>query len=60
MHYYIDNMTKHVDYLACEQWHKDFHFGGTDMFDINHLRDELKILSKLQSFCSNLLCGAAL
>ncbi len=36
-----------------------FRSDGTDMFmDINTLRDELKIMSKLQVFAGNLLCGA--
>ncbi len=29
-HCYIDNMTKHFDYIVCEQW--AFHSDGTDMF----------------------------
>ncbi len=37
-----------------------FHSDGTDMFIDKYLllRDELKILSKLQAFAGNILCGA--
>ncbi len=36
-----------------------FHYDGTDMFLDKYLllRDELKILSKLQAFTGNTLCG---
>ncbi len=39
---------------------RTFHSDGTDMFidKYLHLRDELKILSKLQAFARNTLCGA--
>ncbi len=48
---YIDNVTKHFDTRA-------FHSDGTDIFIGKYfLRDELKILNKLQAFAGNPLCG---
>ncbi len=59
LHCYIDNMTKHFDYLVCKQWHKDFSFWWHwYVHKYLLLRDELKILSKLQAFAGNPLCGA--
>ncbi len=60
-HCYIDNTTKHLDYLVCEQRHKDFSFWWhwyAHWHKYLLLRDELKILSNLQAFAGNLLCGA--
>ncbi len=55
-------MTKHFEYIVCIYNDiTNFHSDGTDMLiDIKHLllKDELKILSKVQVFAGNLLCGA--
>ncbi len=48
-------------HLVCEQWHKDFSFWWhwyVHWHKYLLLRDELKILSKLQAFAGNPLCGA--
>ncbi len=51
-------MTKH---FVCEQWHNDFSFWWNWYVHLHKyllLRDELKILNKLQAFAGNPLCGA--
>ncbi len=59
MQCYIDNMTIHFDVFVNNG---TFNSDGTDIFigilTYLLLRDELKILSKLQAFAGNLLRGA--
>ncbi len=57
----ILNMTKRFEDQVCEHWHKDFSFWChwyVHWHKYLLLRDELKILSKLQAFAGNPLCGA--
>ncbi len=54
----LTTWLKHFAFLVCEQWHKDLSFWWHWYVHWNKyllLRDELKILSKLQAFA---LCGA--
>jgi len=53
VHCYIDNMTKHFDYLVCEQWHKDLSFWlhWYVLWQYLILRDELRIFEQVTVFC---------
>jgi len=54
-------MTKHFAYLVCELWHKDLSFWWHWYVHWHKywvLRDELRVLGKVQAFADNPLCGA--
>ncbi len=53
-------MHCYIDILFVNNDTRTFHSDGTDMFIDKYLllRDELKILTRLQAFAGNPLCGA--